>query len=620
MADKTIKIRLIPRHDTEANWKTADPVLLAGELGFSTDKNNMFKVGDGKSKWSTLSYCTALKDSAGQQIDTTYIKSLSISGKTITYTKGDGTTGTITTQDTNTWRGIQNNLTSTATDQSLSAAQGKILNEKFASYVPTSRTVNGKALSANISLSASDVGASASGHTHRRISMVGSDAASTNGWYKVADQTFSGYGDSNILFAITSTYANYFVGILSLQMRSDNTKISCGRLSWLARSGFAVGDVIVNISGMKMTLYVNQKSYQYGRIQFEIISESSINGTSSGLTLYNTSTKESTTPTATVTASDGSTVNYANSAGAVAWDNISGKPSTFTPATHNHNYAGSSSAGGSATSAVKLDTTTAGSATQPVYFKDGKPVATTYTLAKSVPADAKFTDTNTWTALKGATTSAAGTAGYAPAPSAGEVNRYLRSDGTWAVPPDNNTTYSNFVKSGSGAKAGLVPAPSTTAGTTKYLREDGTWVVPPNTTYSAATTSTNGLMSSADKTKLDGIATGANKYTHPSYAAKASGFYKVTVDATGHVSATTAVEKADITNLGIPASNTWRGIQDNLISTATDQSLSAKQGKLLKGYIDANSSEIADLWDTVLQVAGDVWAEVTNSDIDAIFG
>lgn len=45
---------------------------------------------------------------------------------------------------------------------------------------------------------------------------------------------------------------------------------------------------------------------------------------------------------------------------------------------------------------------------------------------------------------------------------------------------DNNTTYSNFVKSGAGAKAGLVPAPSTTAGTSKYLREDGTWQTPPN--------------------------------------------------------------------------------------------------------------------------------------------
>ena len=37
-----------------------------------------------------------------------------------------------------------------------------------------------------------------------------------------------------------------------------------------------------------------------------------------------------------------------------------------------------------------------------------------------------------------------------------------------------------------------------------------------NTTYSVATTSTNGLMSSTDKTKLDGIAAGANNYTHPS--------------------------------------------------------------------------------------------------------
>jgi len=44
----------------------------------------------------------ATQDSAGQQINKTYIKALSVSGKTITYTKGDGTTGTITTQDTNT--------------------------------------------------------------------------------------------------------------------------------------------------------------------------------------------------------------------------------------------------------------------------------------------------------------------------------------------------------------------------------------------------------------------------------------------------------------------------------------------------------------------------------------
>lgn len=41
----------------------------------------------------------ATQDSAGQQINTTYIKELSISGKTITYTKGDGSIETMTTQD-----------------------------------------------------------------------------------------------------------------------------------------------------------------------------------------------------------------------------------------------------------------------------------------------------------------------------------------------------------------------------------------------------------------------------------------------------------------------------------------------------------------------------------------
>ena len=72
---------------------------------------------------------------------------------------------------------------------------------------------------------------------------------------------------------------------------------------------------------------------------------------------------------------------------------------------------------------------------------------------------------------------------------------------------DNNTTYSNFVKSGPGAKAGLVPAPSTTAGTTKYLREDGTWTVPPDTHVTVdtalSTTSTNPVQNQLVTTALN---------------------------------------------------------------------------------------------------------------------
>lgn len=84
---------------------------------------------------------------------------------------------------------------------------------------------------------------------------------------------------------------------------------------------------------------------------------------------------------------------------------FTGLKDIFAVRNHTHNYAGSASAGGSANSAVKLDTATAGSATQPVYFSGGKPVATTYTLGKSVPSDAKFTDTNTWRGVQNNLTS-----------------------------------------------------------------------------------------------------------------------------------------------------------------------------------------------------------------------
>ena len=125
-----------------------------------------------------------------------------------------------------------------------------------------------------------------------------------------------------------------------------------------------------------------------------------------------------------------------------------------------------------------------------------------------------------------ATTTAAG---FLPKLGGGTTN-YLRADGTWAKPPDTNTTYSNMTGASASAagKAGLVPAPA--AGTaTRYLRSDGTWQVPPdtNTTYSAATTSSAGLMSAADKTKLDGIAAGANKYTLPVATTSALGGVRI---------------------------------------------------------------------------------------------
>ena len=76
--------------------------------------------------------------------------------------------------------------------------------------------------------------------------------------------------------------------------------------------------------------------------------------------------------------------------------------SDFAWKNHTHSYAGSSSVGGSANSAIKL-TTSAGSATQPIYFSDGKPVAcsiplggTTLSIAKEINlTDSKYNE-DTW--------------------------------------------------------------------------------------------------------------------------------------------------------------------------------------------------------------------------------
>lgn len=94
-------------------------------------------------------------------------------------------------------------------------------------------------------------------------------------------------------------------------------------------------------------------------------------------------------------------------------------------ASHTHNYAGSSTPGGAANSANKLNTNagnpkqpiyfsngvpiasdaTVGSATQPVFLNKGTITAGSYTLGKSVPSDAVFTDTNTWRGIQNSLTS-----------------------------------------------------------------------------------------------------------------------------------------------------------------------------------------------------------------------
>ena len=124
------------------------------------------------------------------------------------------------------------------------------------------------------------------------------------------------------------------------------------------------------------------------------------------------------------------------------------------------------------------------------------------------------------------------------------------------------------------------------------LDEDVLYVTPASesVTIPEATETTAGLMPPASMKKLNGIDEGANKYTHPSHTARASGLYKITVDSLGHVTAVAKVEKTDITALGIPGSDTTYSLasayKNGLMSPAQYSKLSGIESGANKTTVD----------------------------------
>lgn len=140
---------------------------------------------------------------------------------------------------------------------------------------------------------------------------------------------------------------------------------------------------------------------------------------------------------------------------------------------------------------------------------------------------------------------------------------------------------------------------------------------------------TDGKPAALEASQVRGIlnvADGANNYTHPSYTAKSAGLYKITVDATGHVSAATAVAKADITALGIPAQDTVYTLPEatssvlggvkvsGTVYTATPTALTTANGRTYA--VQKNSAGVLAVnvpWTDQQDTA------ITNSEIDTIF-
>lgn len=143
------------------------------------------------------------------------------------------------------------------------------------------------------------------------------------------------------------------------------------------------------------------------------------------------------------------------------------------------------------------------------------------------------------------------------------------------------------------------------------LDEDVLYVTPASesVTIPEATETTAGLMPPSAVTKLKGIDEGANKYTHPTHTARASGLYKITVDSLGHVIAVSAVQKSDITALGIPSSNTTYALasasSNGLMSSTQYSKLSGIESGANKTTVDAalSSSSANPVQNKVLYVA-----------------
>ena len=183
----------------------------------------------------------------------------------------------------------------------------------------------------------------------------------------------------------------------------------------------------------------------------------------------------------------------------------------------------------------------------------------------------------TYSNFKGATSSAAGGSGLVPAPATGAANRYLRSDGTWQVPPDNNTwTALKGATTDAAGTAGYVAAPA--KGQQGYfLRGDATWAA-----ISKGTVGLGNVDNTADSNKSVKYAASAGSASSATKASTADSATKATQDSAGQQINTTYIKGLSVSGRTVTYT---RG--DGTTGTITTQDTNTTYNALTNDEIDA---------------------------------
>lgn len=244
MANTTLKTRIILNNKTTDEWTSNSTFVgLKGELLVDTSTRKI-KIGDGTTTYADLPFANLTPEEVDSMIKSAISGVHTHSNKTIL----DATTASFTTDLKNKLDGIATGANKITVDSALSSSstnpvQNKVVNSALDGKVPTSRTVNGKVLSANITLSASDVGA---------IATTAKGAA--NG---VAPLNANGIIESNYLPSYVDDVLEGYISDDATTFYKDAEKANAYTPE--------TGKIYVNLS--------NNKTYRYSGSKYIVISE-----------------------------------------------------------------------------------------------------------------------------------------------------------------------------------------------------------------------------------------------------------------------------------------------------------------------------------------------------------